>query len=702
MRGGIGLRTATLCRFWPAVLLAWILCGDASASTPDSPANWWSFQPVRQPQIPSPTLSRWVRTPVDAYILQKLEAMRLKPAPSADRLSLLRRASFDLLGLPPSSAEVRLFLTDSSPSAFSNLVERLLASPRYGERWGRHWLDVARYADTAGDNADYPVPEAYRYRDYVIESFNRDKPYDQFVREQLAGDLLASDGPADRYAERVVATGFLALSRRYATGPFELMHLTIEDAIDTTSRAFLGLSMRCARCHDHKFDPLTKRDYYGLYGLFASTRFPYAGSEEFQSKNLPRTGFVPLLPPDQAAAPLELNRVRLESLRGEVARMEKEIAAGKTNASNLKALNAELKAVRLELKRRERSGALPDLPVAYAVVDDKPRDQFIQERGDPSLPGPVVPRCIPAVFGQGSALSIPAGTSGRREFADWLTRPENPLTARVMVNRIWQHHFGKGLVSTPSDLGTRSERPSHPELLDYLAFTFVQQGWSIKCIHRLILNSAVWQQSSIASEASLAVDPKNLLYSHFDRRRLDAEALRDSILAVVGMLQTTPPGPHPFPPIDEWHWTQHNPFKSVYESRHRSVYLMRQRLQKHPYLGLFDAPDANLSTDSRTTSTVPLQALYFMNSPFIAEAAGEWAVRLTSDIDEESTRIASMIEQAWCRRPRSGEVGRVRHFLEACRSSARTAGLDEDQAEKEAWTSYARVMLNSDELVYVD
>ncbi|MBL9169364.1 MAG: DUF1553 domain-containing protein [Verrucomicrobiales bacterium] len=676
-----------------------VMAGDV---IPTNSTSWWSFQPVRTPQIPSPQNQRWCRTPIDSFILNRLEAVHLKPAPTADKFTLLRRATFDLVGLPPTSAEVRAFLTDTSPAAFSNLVERLLASPRYGERWGRHWLDVARYADTAGDNADYPVPEASRYRDYVIDSFNQDKPYDQFVQEQLAGDVLAKDGPADRYAERIVATGFLALSRRYATAPFELMHLTIEDAIDTTSRTFLGLSMRCARCHDHKFDPLTKQDYYGMYGLFASTRFPYAGSEEFQSKNLPRMGFVPLLPPGSAARPLELNRVRLETLRAELARLEKEIAAGNTNAQSRDHLEVELKVLRTELKRRERSGALPNLPVAYAVVDDKPVDQFIHEKGEPSQPGPIVPRCLPAVFGQGASLHIAPGTSGRREFADWVTQAGNPLTARVMVNRLWHHHFGKGLVSTPSNLGMRSEPPSHPELLDYLAFSFVQHGWSIKAMHRLILNSAVWQQASAESESSVAKDPGNVWYSRFDRRRLDAEALRDSILAVSGLLDTNRPGPHPFPPIEEWHWTQHNPFKTVYESRHRSVYLMRQRLQRHPYLGLFDAPDANLSTDVRTASTVPLQALYFMNSPFIAEAAQAWAQQLPVGVDGEAARIESTIEQAWCRRPHSGEVKRMREFLRTCREAGRMAGLTADQAEREAWTSYVRVVLNSSEFVYVD
>lgn len=694
------------------ILLACLLSTDwgaraVSAAGSESSAageaeSWWAFQPVRPAAPPRTVNRRWVRTPVDAWILKGLEAVQLQPAPAADKATLLRRVSFDLIGLPPTPAEQRAFLADSSPSAFSNVVERLLASPHYGERWGRHWMDVVRYADTAGDNADYPVPEAFRYRDYLIDSFNQDKPYDQFVREQLAGDVLAAEGPPDQYAERIIATGFLALSRRYATAPFELMHLTVEDAIDTTARTFLGLTMRCARCHDHKYDPLSKRDYYGLYGLFASTRFPYAGSEEFQSKNLPRTGFVPLVPPDQAARPLTENQARMDKLRAELVGLEKEIKGGNTNAEHRRPLEAELTRLRTELKRRERSGALPDLPVAYAVAEAKPTDQFIHEKGDPAQMGPVVPRCAPRMFGDDARLTIPPGSSGRREFAVWLTRPENPLTARVMVNRIWQHHFGKGLVTTPSNFGRRGAPPTHPELLDYLADTFVRSGWSVKAMHRLILNSATWQQACVESGPVVAADPGNLRYARFDRRRLDAESLRDSILAIAGTLNTNRPGPHPFPPIEDWHWTQHNPFKTFYESSARSVYLMRQRLQRHPYLGLFDAPDANTSTDVRTTATVPLQALYFLNSSFLKEAARDWARRLTGSTRPAEAGLALAIEQAWGRRPRPGEVKRGQEFLEEYRQAAQDAGLGSAEAEAEAWASYARVMFSSNEFIYVD
>jgi hypothetical protein len=662
--------------------------------------TWWSFQPVNPPTLPHVANPRWVQTPVDSFILARMEAAHLGPAPRADRRTLLRRVTFDLTGLPPTPEEITSFLADASPRAFENVVERLLASPRYGERWGRHWMDVVRYADTAGDNADYPVPEARLYRDYIIDAFNADKPYDQFVCEQLAGDLIAREGPAERAAERIVATGFLALSRRYATAPFELMHLTVEDAIETTGRAFLGMTPRCARCHDHKYDPLTRTDYYGMYGFFASTRFPYAGSEEFQSKNLPRTGFVPLMAEEAGARELEANRRRVAELKVAVSQAEAEAARARTNAGARTEDGARLAALRLELKQRERLGHAPGLPVAYGVTDDRPVDQAIHLRGDPATPGTVVPRCLPRFLAGGTPLAIKPGTSGRLEFARWIADPANPLTARVMVNRIWQHHFGRGLVGTPSNFGLRGETPTHPELLDYLADAFVRGGWSVKAMHRLILNSATWQQSD--TPADPALDPANRLYTRFDRQRLDAESIRDAMLMVSGTLDLSRPGAHPFPPVEDWHWTQHNPFKAVYESRHRSVYLMRQRLQRHPYLALFDAPDANTPVDVRTHATVPPQSLYLMNSPFVAEQADAFAHRAAAESTEGRGRAARMVLLAWGRPPTPVELRAATRYIEQFTTEARREGVTPEDADREAWRSYGRVLLGSNEFLYID
>jgi hypothetical protein len=635
--------------------------------------------------------------------MAKLREHGLKPAGPAEKRTLIRRATFDLIGLPPTPEEVAAFLADGSPDAFRKVVDRLLASPRYGERWGRHWLDVARYADTAGDNADYPIPEARLYRDYVIDSFNADKPYDRFVREQLAGDILARQGPPAQYPERVVATGFLALSRRYATAPYELWHLSVEDAIATTGSAFLSLTLRCARCHDHKFDPVTTEDYYALYAFFASTTFPFAGSEEFASMAKDRQHFVPLLPPAEAAPRLEAYRRKLQDLQAEIGRTEKQLAEpARQQAPARKQLQGRLNQMRGELRNLQKPGLPPDLPGAYAVSDGKPVPVRIHVRGDPDTPGRVVERAVPRFLAGKEPLRFPAAGSGRLELAHWLTRPDHPLTARVMVNRVWQHHFGRGIVGTPSNFGLRGEGPTHPELLDWLAHEFVQGGWSVKALHRLIVLSKTYQMASAHDPAGAAGDPDNRWRWRYDRRRLDAEALRDALLFVGGDLDLRRPGPHPFPPIERWGWTQHNPFKEVYPSNHRSVYLMTQRLQRHPWLGLFDGPDTNHSTDRRTSSTVPLQALYLMNNPWTRAQAEGLARRLIAASPSPARRFAEAHERAWGRPPTPAEVEKGEAYVRLYREGLAKTGAPADRVDLEAWTSYARVLLTANEFVYLD
>jgi hypothetical protein len=613
-----------------------------------------------------------------------------------------------------------------------------LASSAYGERWGRHWLDVARYGESTGSARNVPYPHAWRYRDYVIDAFNADKPYDQFVREQLAGDVLAREVPHDRqkYAERVAATGFLALSRRYATAPYELWHLTLEDAIDTTGRALLGLSLRCARCHDHKFDPVTSEDYYALYGIFSSTQFPWAGGEELQSKKFDRQHFAPLVPPDEAAAPLAAYGETITALEAQIKRTETEdpdakrvaeldaqlksraeAAATSSGAQSPNTELAELKKERAETHRRlqatleqmrarlralHRNGLPLELPAAYAVSEGLAADARVQRRGEPADAGDIVPRGVPRFLSHGQPLAIPTGSSGRRELAEWLTRPDHPLTARVMVNRIWQHHFGKGLVTTPSDFGLRGDAPTHPELLDWLTAQFVKSGWSIKDLHRLIVRSKTYQLSSAHDDTSAAKDPSNRWYWRFDRQRLEAEAIRDAMLAAGGRLDCRAAGDHPFPPIADWNWTQHSPFKAVYPSNYRSVYLMTQRLQRHPYLALFDGPDPNLSTDVRTSATVPLQALYLMNNPFVAEQSAAFAERLTSDQSDPASRVGLAFAIAYGRQPTPAERNRGLKYIEACAAQCAAAGSVPSEAQREAWASYARVLLTASEFVYID
>ena len=693
-----GFSWRTPLRVWLASLFASLALADQAFAA--EPSSWWAFQPLRTSSPPTVRDDAWSRTPIDSFILKRLETAGLTPAPEASRAVLLRRLSFDLTGLPPTTAELERFEHDTSPDAWEREVERLLASPRYGERWGQHWLDVARYADTAGDNADYPVPEARYYRDYVIQAFNTDKPYRDFIVEQLAGDVLARRGPEAAYAERIAATGFLALSRRYATAPFELMHLTVEDAIETTGRAFLGMTFRCARCHDHKYDPVTTRDYYGLYGLFSSTRFPYAGSEEFQSKNLPRTGFVPLQPESQVRDIESANAVQVARLKAELKTLEAVAEAAKTNAAAPKPDTARLGVVRTELKRRDRFSAAPGIPVAYAVWESAPVDEAMHKRGEPADRGEVVPRCAPRWLGIDGTLSIPAGASGREAFANWLARPDHPLTARVLVNRIWHHHFGRGLVPTPSNFGLRSEPPSHPELLDYLVVRFLESGGSIKTLHRLILNSATWRQAWVSSPQAESTDPANTLHWRHDRRRLDAESIRDALMTAAGGLDLSWAPPHPFPRFEDWNWTQHTPFKAVYDTAHRSVYLMRQRIQRHPFLALFDAPDANVSSDLRTAATVPPQALYFMNNPFVAAQAAALARVIDAIPGTMSTRIDTVVRRVWNRPPGPDEIRRLTTYWERYRAARVDAG--SPNAGLEAWTSLCRVLLSANEFVYVD
>jgi hypothetical protein len=693
------IREGGIVRSFAVLVLVLSHVGATSATEPATAAGHWAFEPVRPVAVPDDPTG-WAAGPLDRFVRAKLTQQGLQPVDTADRRSLLRRVCFDLLGIPPEPHDVEAFVADDSPDACATVVERLLASPHYGERWGRHWMDLVRYADTAGDNADYPVPEARLYRDYIIDAFSADKPYDQFVREQLAGDILAKRKSTDptAYAEKLAATGFLALSRRYGTAPYELWHVTLEDAIDTTGRAFLGLSLRCARCHDHKFDPVTAEDYYGLYGIFASTQFPWAGGEEVQSKQFSRMKFVPLVPSLDAAAKLAEYQSGIGQLEGEVKRLE---------ASDKSDEKKGLTALREQLHNLCKPSLPADVPGAYAVEDGPIVETRVQLGGDPCQPGTVVVRCAPRFLAGDEPLSIPEGASGRLPFAEWLTRSDHPLTARVMVNRIWQHHFGRGLVATPSNFGTSGEPPTHPALLDWLATQFIESGWSIKAMHRLILASKTYQLSSVADGAApwndaALHDPANRWHARCDRRRLDAESIRDAMLAVAGRLDSSRPGPHPFPPMADWNWTQHKPFKAVYPSSHRSVYLMTQRIQRHPYLALFDGADPNVSTDVRTSATVPLQALFSMNHPFVAEQAAAFARRLLNSSRDPAQRVDFAHRLAYARASRTDERQRGAKYFEAYQHELTRAGVAATDAELEAWTSYARVLLAANEFVYID
>lgn len=1121
----------------------WISAGvywPAAAGVFES-AGHWAFQPIGDPIVPTQD-TPWCQNEIDAFVLRTLRAAGLQPKVQADRRTLLRRVTFDLTGLPPTPEELQDFEQDSAPDAFLKVIDRLLAGSAYGEKWGRHWLDVVRYADTAGETADYPVPEAWRYRNYVIDAFNRDLPFDQFVREQIAGDILAQQSDSARFAEQTTATGYLALSRRFGFDSENYHHLTIHDTIDSVGQTFLGLSLGCARCHDHKFDPVSTKEYYALYGIFDSSRYPFPGSEQKQRVR----SLAPLVPPGQAAqgwrdhirqtgdlahrltalqraAPVAVLRSLSEPdgdfelqapaaggsngipvapwlytgpvmvtgeaqspfqhvyprgsrgltvlqgtqdwrvwqalrirekdrqtlwfgidlrIRDEVADAveghqfqmvaagsgravgftvkqglvslqsgDKSVVLGKYRVGEWMTLQVELNpqtgriegklsvdgqeqvaelqsdvwerlpdgmvfesfgtsgAVRpgldidnvavqpvpfgrpvrdwvvaattgesaavisaklkqlvgidgdLELQSidgplsapwnagpgsvvrlrpesqsplknlygaggqglylpqraaydgfgltiselpidaagllhlafdfrpypadtgcgswryyighgpgpsaavelhftdrvffsREADGpvrvadlvpgewhqlqlvldtrnrtykcvlfapgqrttftgnclvgwdgqidysfidsyghlpgtrpaldidnfavrdtGLPDIsqisadvaselrgeqisvlrrrlqelqgqadqidqelrgllahgpyPMAYAMAEGTPHDVRIQVRGEPDQPGELVARGFVRVVG-GEVPEVPLTGSGRLQLADWLVSPRNPLTARVIVNRVWQYHFGTGLVRTPNDFGVRGAAPADPELLDYLAGRFVRDGWSIKSVHRLILSSAAWQQES----SSTADDSKGIVCS---RRRLSAEEIRDSILAVSGRLDRSMGAAHPFPRPFEWGFSQHVPFAETYDHRLRSVYLMTPRIRRHPFLALFDGADPNASTADRAGTTVPTQALFFMNDQMIHEASVAWAGRLQELAADDSERLRLAWRRAVLREPEAEELREAEEFMHVYASQAAVV-----DGSRKALEAVLRSVLGSNDFLYVD
>lgn len=666
--------------------------GGVSAAVPayvisDAQRAHWSFQPLANTAPPAAAGEDRGANAVDRFLAAKLRQKSLAPSPPADKRTLIRRLTYDLTGLPPSPREIEAFAADASADAYEKLVERLLASPAYGERWGRHWLDVVRYADTAGDAGDFPVPEAYKYRNYVIDSFNSDKPYDEFIREQLAGDLLPYRSEGERW-EQTIATGYIAVSRRIGVSPHRLRHITIEDTIDNVGKTFLGLSIQCARCHDHKFDPIPTADYYALYGIFDSSIYPHAGAE-----HLPyRSGFVYRVGREKAREALRGYERELTVWNDRERAKFREYQSFQnmlitTPGRNRAVVWEELEAIRAERAAFARSE--PPLETAYAVREGAAKDAAIQIYGDPKSRGPLVRRGFLQILG---GKKLPAGYagSGRLLLAEAIAAPRNPLTARVMVNRIWHHHFGAGLVKTTSDFGMRGSPPTHPALLDYLARYFIDGGWSVKRMHRLIVHSRAYRQASLDNAANHAGDPQNNLLWRANRRRLDAEQLRDSILAFSGDLDRSVGGRHPFPHRRTYFYRQHEPFAEEYATNRRSVYMMQQRIQKNPYLDLFDGPDGNLPLSERKASTTTLQALFLMNSQFLHEQAQTIAERWTARAAAPREFIDRAYRTIFGRAPSPAETARAESFLADAGPASR------------ARPSYLRAMLSSNEFLFVD
>ncbi|WP_020468809.1 DUF1549 and DUF1553 domain-containing protein [Zavarzinella formosa] len=716
-----------------------------------------TYRPVSRPKVPEVRSS--ARTDVDRFILASLEAKKLALNPEADRTTLIRRVCFDLTGLPPTIAEIDAFVADKSPDAYEKMVDRYLASPHYGERWGKHWLDAAGYADSNGYfNADSDRPLAWRYRDYVIRSFNADKPYDQFVKEQLAGDELVGFTPGGDVTPAMVdaltATHFIR-NAPDGTGesdgnPDEVRtdrFTVLEGNVQNVMNNLFGLTVQCARCHDHKFEPITQEEYYGLQAILFPVYNPERWSKpndrvipigsKTELQNIQRlntfvdnqvkaaqAGLAAFADPlrDQLLderlkdlAPAARDAV-IESVK---AAKEKRTAAQqallKTHAKvidikddDLAKRFPEYAALRDRVKQTiaEREKERPRPPekiAAFVETDPTPAAHHLLKRGQHHLPGgevlPTVPVSLQTPKNKYQIATRPAGqvSSGRRTaFANWATSPENPLFARVMVNRIWQHHFGTGIVPTADNLGASGAKPSHPELLDFLASEFMQRGWSVKAVHRLIMTSAVYRQTSAPRDGLAAIDPDNRLLAMFPVRRLDAEAVRDAMLQIAGELDVKIGG-------------QYVPSKRTPEGvveipetanvpHRRSVYLQQRRTQVVTFLQLFDAPSIVSTCGKRSPSTVPLQSLMLLNSEFARIRAKNFAARLAREATEPTKKITIALRLTSGRDPLKDEQLACEKFL----GKQHEAYAGQKDAGERAWADLCQMLLASNAFLYID
>ena len=685
-----------------ADLEAWIKMGapDPRRATAASAAmEWgkekrehWSFLPMKKPPVPEVKQKEFVQTPVDAFIVAKLEANDMKPNPLADKRTLIRRVTFDLIGLPPTAREIQDFVDDTTPDAFAKVVDRLLASPHYGERWGRYWLDIARYSDTKGDvkkaKEDPRYPYAWTYRDYVIRSFNEDKPYNKFIIEQLAADRL----PTSMDKGALAGLGFLTVGERFNDNQNDI----INDRIDVVTRGLMGLTVTCARCHDHKFDPIPTRDYYSLHGVFASSSEPKEG---------------PLLGKITPSADYSDFYKKYSEAKAELAALEKK---GKGKGPAAKEVRKD--AIRLRTEITELEMTHPGAPArAMVLADDKvPRDSPIFIRGEAENKGAVVPRQFLEILSGKNRTPFRTG-SGRLDLAVAIASTNNPMTARALINRVWMHHFGEGFVSTPDDLGNQAEAPSHPELLDYLSARFMEEGWSIKRVHRLILLSRVYQQSTVNNARYAQVDPNNRLLWRANLRRLDFEAVRDSILALGGKLDLTLYGR----PV--------NIGTAPYSTR-RTIYGYIDRRNLPEIYNQFDFANPDVSMSKRYETVVPQQSLFLMNSPLVVEQARNLVSQpaFAAETDPEA-RVKFLYATICQREPSPTEIKLALGFLNStpvddkapllvaprrpaqeARNKKReqrlpfTALTAIDRQPLSAWEKYAHALLQSNETLFIN
>ncbi len=660
-KGALSAAEVQTIKDWIAAGAAWTEVKSAGA-----PASWWSFRKPSRPVLPLVKDVAWAKHPIDSFVLAKLEQNGLRPTPEADRQVLARRAYFDLHGLPPTPEQVDQFVNDSSPDAWRKLIDRLLESPRYGERWGRYWLDLVRYADTSGFETDHFFVTAWRYRDYVIKAFNTDKPYDTFVKEQIAADELWSTNMDLEGTLKLPKEKEENVNRRIGTSLFTIGSFPIEftyygdqyraewqaDAVDTVGAAFLGLTVGCARCHDHKFDPITQRDYYRMNALFAGSverEIPLGSIFDVQTA----TRNFPLLA--QAEAMKQMARGGGPGGR----RQQQDVDGEQAEGEAAPRAAAPMDPKRAELLQRLGEAYLrapARMPTAIVLGHEETvPDTHILGKGDFKAKGEKVePGFLsalnpgPPILEPKDALFVP---QRRKALAQWLTSPEHPLLARVMINRIWQGHFGEGIVRTPNDFGRQGDAPTHPELLDWLAAEFAARGWSMKEMHRLIMTSNSYRAASVATGTTLQKDPDNRLFSRMNRRRLDADALRDTVLAVSGALNLKMGGVGIIPPLSKEE-TQAARMPQLWpanpnpaEHDRRSVYLQMKRSLTLPMLAIFDAPDTAMSCARREKSTVAPQALALMNSEFTSRQAALFAARVAKTAAGDNPEAA--VDTAW-------------------------------------------------------
>jgi hypothetical protein len=710
--------------------------------------KYWVYQPLKRPTVPEVKNKAWVKSPIDAFVLAKLETKGLKPVKPADKATLIRRATYDLTGLPPTPEDVDAFVNSTDPGAYAKLIDKLLDSPQYGEKWGRHWLDVVRYAETNGYERDGPKPYAWRYRDYVIKSFNADKPYTQFIKEQLAGDEMPGYNP-----DAVTATGYyrLGIWDDEPADPLQAIFDGYDDIVATTGQAFLGATFNCARCHDHKADPIPQADYYKLVAFLRDIR-PYSESRDVRSA----FNLTDISPPDQRGkyeAELKKRDARLAELKTEMTAIEDEViktlpAEDQRAAEGVDrpqvvmqkvvpALSGKQKddytALKKERSELEKKPPPPGQQLALSVnnCDRNPPPTHVLTRGNAHAPGKEVQPGFPAVLGLPDppvpAPKPGARSAGRRTvLAEWIASKDNPFTARVFVNRVWQYHFGRGIVPTANDFGKLGEQPTHPELLDWLASEFMEPtlanpdlavggdpskaggdskvggAWTLKRFHKLIMMSSTYQLSSQADADDLRADPSNALLWRFNMRRLSGEEVRDSILAVSGSLNLKQFGPSTYPKIPKEVLAGQSlpgqgwPTSPPEEANRRSVYAHVKRSLRVPILVGFDQPDPDSSCPVRYVTTVPTQALGLLNGEFANEQARIFASRLQKDAPNDlPAQVVRAIRLTTGRVPGADEVKDDVAFIQRLKEKHKL-----DNAK--ALTQFCLLCLNANEFVYLD